>query len=192
MRSMMRSLPILLLALLIAACTSGTQVGRPDIGTLYTPALLQWLGAGRDVRVDVIGNPTSAPTSAWEQAVTDRLNATGWLPSARFTTNPGMNSRGNFHLAVAFDVPPTATAADACGRAIEPGRLASQGGRSILLMALCNGAREVNSVRAWTDAITQPDAPQLDPTLYGMLIAVLPRGSPPLVNQANHEPIFLP
>ena len=150
---------------------------------------MPWIGAGRDVKVVVIGNPTQVAPAAWERTVTDALNGPGWVPDANFTTAPGDSARGNFHIVVVFNGPAT-TIGQACAGDVDPATLLPGDDAGTILLVLCNETRAVSSVRAWTAPILAPGTPQLRSALAGMLRAALPRYDPGV--QGNVGSILFP
>lgn len=175
--------------LALAACTDGATVSRVDVRDLYSPGLVQWAAAGRDLPLRVTGNPTRVAPAAWEASVAEALNATGWLPQTTITPDPDETAQGNFHLAVVFNAPAALDDGSVCRGDVAPEALLPVDGRTTIAMAFCNDDRPVSSARAVTASILAPGAPQLQAALGQLVRQVMPRQDPGF---PDHADVVLP
>lgn len=181
----------LIAVLLLASCTgqSGVSVSRIDIGSLYGPGLVQWVGGGRDLPVEVTGNPTELAKAEWDRTVSDALNASGWLSRTHLTSEPDGSQRGNFHVAVMFDAPTDIDDRSLCLGAVDPELLVPVDGRSHIAMAFCNEDTAVSSAHAQTAAIVASNAPQIQAAMSQLLRQVFPPRNPNFPDRADF-PLF--
>ncbi len=179
----------------LAACTSGSNTGgvvttHVDYYSLYKPSLFYWVASGRDVPVVILGNPTQSPPDIWEQSVTRALNASTWVSAGNFTTTPNDSARGNFYFAFVFNAAPAMLDRTVCRGQIDTAQLAPADGRTPILGAFCNNDKPVTTARVTVNAITTPDAPQLQPAMDQLLIKMLPRQDPNRPDRVG-DPFFL-
>jgi hypothetical protein len=177
--------------LLLAGCAgqSGVSVSRIDIRPLYGPGLVQWVGAGRDLPVQVTGNPTQLSQQDWSRTVSEALNASGWLSQTHMTSEPDGSQRGNFHVAVMFNAPVDIDDTSLCLGAADPETLVPVEGRSRIAMAFCNEGKPVSSAQAQTAAILSGDAPQMRAAMTQLLRQVFPPRNPNFPDRADF-PLF--
>jgi len=167
----------------LAACSAGAGTGGivttyTDYDTLYKPSLYYYVADGRDVAVNVFGNPTPAPSEAWNLAVTDAMNRSSWVSTGQFTTTPDGSERGNFHFGLVFGATSTMSGKTACTGDVDLGALGPVDGHTAIVGAFCNNTRVVTTARVTVNAIGSPDAPQLQPAMDQMLVKLLPRQDP--------------
>jgi hypothetical protein len=179
----------------LAACSAGAGTGGivttyTDYDTLYQPSLYYYAADGRDVQVNVFGNPTPVPSEAWNLTVTDAMNRSSWVSTGHFTTTPDGSERGNFHFGLVFGATSTMSGKTACTGDVDLGALGPVDGRTAIVGAFCNNTRVVTTARVTVNAISSPDAPQLQPAMDQMLVKLLPRQDPNRPDRLS-TPFFL-
>ncbi|MBE9553733.1 MAG: hypothetical protein IMF05_09760, partial [Proteobacteria bacterium] len=80
---------LLAAALAVAACAAGgVRLTQQEIAPSYSPGEFAYAGAGRDMRVVVVGNPFGGDRAVFERAVTDAMQGRHWGQRTNFTTTP--------------------------------------------------------------------------------------------------------
>ena len=139
---MRRALPILLGSVLAARGLSsgGVTVRNVQHAPLYSPELVRYVGADRDVPPRVVSPGGAGEAGRRTGTVEAALAGIGWLPLDRATATPDGSERGNFHIAVAIDAPVRLDADDAGAGAVGPDDLGPSDGASHVLLAFCDEA----------------------------------------------------
>ena len=101
--------------MLVAGCaTGGVSLTQQDISASYSPGEFAYAGAGRDLRVVVVGNPFGGGRAAFESAVTGAMQGRHWGQAVNFTTMPGANARTSYRVVLLFGPPATLNAMRLC------------------------------------------------------------------------------
>lgn len=182
------------LILALASCapggTGGVVATNTTVYPLYTPALYQWVAAGRDVPVEIIGRPSTVPPDVWDTAVTDAMNASAWVTAGNFTTTPDETARGNFDFVLVFGATSTMWAKPACAGNIDVEALGPVDGRLAILGAFCNNDRTITTSRVTVNEFTTADSPVLHAAIDQLLTRMLPKREPDRTDRRGGPIIF--
>lgn len=165
----------------LGACSAShisTTVRNTEHYPLYSPEIVRWAVAGRDLPLDLILQVAPEHQESWQLAAGAALSQVSSLQAGRVTAWPDDSQRGNFHLAVVVNAPLGLTARHACSRRVDPAHLVPQNGETHLLFAFCNEQRPVSTARAVVAAISASDDPQFISGLRGAATQALPRERP--------------
>lgn len=156
----MRGANVILVSLLAAACTPGGAIlTHQYINPLYGAGQFAYAGAGRDLRVDVVGNPFDGDPAAFGRAVTDAMQGRHFGPATHFTTTPGGDARSAYRVVMLFDPPLSLNPMRLCDD--PPSTLPTQAGQGRLFVfaAFCRGSKALTSVKGGIAGAAGPDDP---------------------------------
>lgn len=144
----------------ITACAAGNvRLTQQEIAPSYSPGEFTYAGAGRDMRVVVVGNPFGGERAEFERAVTDAMQGRHWGQRTNFTTMPGPGARDRYRVVLLFDPPRSLNAARLCHD--DPATLPSEaaGDGIVLFAAFCRGKRSRTEIKGYASGATGPDDP---------------------------------
>ncbi len=146
--------------LMLAACAPGNvRLSHLHIDGVYSASEFAYAGAGRDLRVDVAGNPFGGDRAAFERAVTDAMQGRHWGPLANFTTTPGPDAREAYRVVMLFEPPRSFNGARLCDIAPSELRSESDQGSLSLFGAFCRGDKTMTRVMGRISGAAGPDDP---------------------------------
>lgn len=150
---MVRSLMGVALALVLAACASGTTltyVGYEITGLLDQ---FRYAGGGRDFKVAILGNPTKAPKADFDAAVVAAMQGGNGGPTTHFTTHPGADAREGYRTVLAFSGAPAPNSRTLCQGRPDIAPVAS---RLYLIAAFCARDRALVHLMISLPAVDDP------------------------------------
>lgn len=149
-------LPILV-ALMVGGCASNVRLTQQEISPVYTSSEFSYAGSGRDLRVDIVGNPFGGDQQAFDRTVTGYMKGSHWGPSTHFTTTPNDTARQTYRVVMLFDPPATFPGIRLCR--VKPEDLPTQAdGKSIILFsAFCRGDKSLTEIKGHIDSASGPD-----------------------------------
>jgi hypothetical protein len=139
---------LLAAAFAVAACAAGgVRLTQQEIAPSYSPGEFAYAGAGRDMRVVVVGNPFGGDRAVFERAVTDAMQGRHWGQRTNFTTTPGASAHVRYRVVLLFDPPRSLSGARLCRE--DPSALPSEStGKGIVLFAaFCRGKRTRTEIK---------------------------------------------
>lgn len=144
----------------IAACAAGgVRLTQQEITPTYSPGEFAYVGAGRDLRVVVVGNPFGADRAAFETAVTGAMQGRHWGQRTNFTTTPGPSARARYRVVLLFNPPRSLNGARLChdDPSILPSQTTADG--IVLFAAFCRGKRSRTEIKGYVSGAAGPDDP---------------------------------
>lgn len=150
------------LAALFAAAScapGGVRLSLQEISTAYNPGEFAYAGAGRDLRVVVVGNPFGGDQAAFDKAVTDAMQGQHWGQRTNFTSTPGPDARETYRVVLLFDPPIDFNGSHLCRRSATALPTQSSGGEIALFGAFCRGKRSLTEIKGQIDGAAGPDDP---------------------------------
>jgi len=156
----MKAAGVLLATLTIAACAPGNvRLTHQYVNPMYGAGQFAYAGAGRDLRVDVAGNPFGGDAQAFGHAVTDAMQGQHFGPATNFTTSPDQAARSAYRVVMLFDPPRSFNPMQLCdGTASALPTQAGQDGVSVF-GAFCRGNYSLSSAKGRVAAAAGPDDP---------------------------------
>ena len=169
----LRLASVLSLAVLAACVSDGVTTTHVWYDSVYSPSQFSYGAGGRDLRVVIRGNPTSAAQEAFEQAVVAAMQGKNWGPRTNFTTQPSESARKNYRVVMVFGGDRFAGGYVLCA---DPDGvdLASADGRVRLQAAFCLGTRPLTELQVATDSVTSPADPRLERMVAAAVIELFP------------------
>lgn len=158
----MRVRTLFLLAMLgPAACApGGPTLTHQYVDSLYGAGQFAYAGAGRDLRVEVVGNPFGGDTAAFGRSVTDAMQGRHFGPATNFTTTPGTDARSAYRVVMLFDPALSLNPMRLCGD--PPSALPRQPGQNgiFVFSTFCRGKKSLTSIKGGIEDATGPDDPE--------------------------------
>ena len=187
---------VLLLSVLmvLSACASldnGVVVRNVQHQPFYSPDIVHWAGAGRDIRLVMTVPGKTGDAQPLSEATTSAVASMPWLPFRRVTDAPDGSERDNFHLAIVLDAPETMAGKDACAGTVEPSNLAPVSGQSHILFAFCNDARIISTAHSVVPAVSSPSDPNFARAVTAAVTEAIPLRDPNRVGNGR-EPFLAP
>ena len=146
------------LALLTACSTGGVRLTHQETDSAYDSGERAYAGAGRDLLVEIYGNPFDGDTAAFSGAVTDAMQGRNWGQRMNFTTTPGPEARLTYKVVLLFDPPVTLLAQRLCSETAEVLAGKPTRGEGInVLAAFCRGDKALTEIKGYTDSAAGPD-----------------------------------
>lgn len=146
--------------LAVAACApGGVRLTQQEVSPSYSPGDFAYAGAGRDMRVVVVGNPFGGDRAGFEKAVTDAMQGQHWGQRTNFTTTPGPRARDRYRVVMLFNPPRSLSGTRLCRE--DPSTLPreSAGDGIVLFAAFCRGKRSRTQIKGYVSGATGPDDP---------------------------------
>ncbi len=132
----------------LAACaTGGVSLSHQEVDTAYSPGEFAYAGAGRDLRVDVVGNPFGGDRAAFAAAVTDAMQGRHWGQRTNFTTTPGETARPKYRVLMLFDPPVSLNAMRLCPEQPSALPTVAAGDEVVLFAAFCRDGKSLTSIK---------------------------------------------
>lgn len=153
---------LLLLAAMagLAACAGGgVRLTQQEAAPTYSPGEFAYAGAGRDLRVVVLGNPFGGDPAAFARAVTDAMQGRHWGQRANFTTEPGPSARQRYRVVMLFDPGPGLNRYSLCDEPAESLPRDAAGEGVTLFAAFCRGKRLRSSIKGYVGAASGTSDP---------------------------------
>lgn len=144
----------------IAACAAGgVRLTQQEIAPTYSPGEFAYAGAGRDLRVVVVGNPFGGDRAAFERAVAVAMQGQHWGQRTNFTTMPGPSARDRYRVILLFNPPRSLSGTRLCRE--DPSKLATESaGEGITLFAaFCRRKRSRTEIKGYISGAAGPDDP---------------------------------
>lgn len=170
---MLRTGLILLLMLGLAACDS--RYRRNYISPLYDAPRVGYAIGGRDLRVDVLGNPFGEPRDDFVRGVTAAMQGHAPGRYVNFTVTPGETARSLYRVVVAFNTAMPVVVSDLCG---PPPETVPAARPLEVRMAFCEGGRALSTARGTLEAVESSASPEFRALIGGMTRSLLPRDNP--------------
>lgn len=150
----------LAMLLTTAACASGNvRLTHQYVNPMYGAGQFAYAGAGRDLRVDVAGNPFGGDAQTFGRAVTEAMQNRHFGPATNFTTSPGADARSAYRVVMLFDPPRSFNPMELCdGSASALPTQTDQDGVSVF-GAFCRGNYSLSSVKGRIGAADGADDP---------------------------------
>lgn len=148
--------------LMLAACAPGNvSLSHVHVDGVYGAGEFSYAGAGRDLRVDVAGNPFGGDQAAFGRKVTDSMQGRHWGPRTNFTTTPGPDARDAYRVVMLFEPPGSLNGAGLCE--IAPSALPTEPGQDGLSLfgAFCRGEKVMTRIKGRVSGAAGPDDPVL-------------------------------
>ncbi|MSO76811.1 MAG: hypothetical protein EXQ87_07850 [Alphaproteobacteria bacterium] len=165
-----------LFGVVLAGCAAtGGDLTHSERYPAYTGSVMRYAAGGRDLVVDIRGNPTAAPEAEFGGAVLRAMQAT-YGGDTRFTATPDNRARLNFRVILLFGAP-----ADSNGRALcagDPVGAAPPGNRLRLQAAFCQRHTVLSEVVGEASAIAGSADPALTRLVERVTLALLPTERP--------------
>src|SRR5258708_3497555 len=188
---------MLVLALLLAACTAGSS-GSKSLSsgsiywtyydTSYTPIQdIAMAGGSGQLLTQVLGNPFNVDQEQFDKAVTDAMYGAHFGPATHFTTTPNGSFKRKFYVRLAFDgaginsictSPPSA-----------PERNAKATGSVTLDAAFCQEGEPLSYLEGGGSGYSGPNDPRFIDIMHELTFNLFPptnptpRPGPPLTHQ---------
>lgn len=144
----------------VAACAAGNvRLTQQEIAPSYSPGEFAYAGAGRDMRVVIVGNPFGGDTAAFEKAVTGAMQGQHWGQRTNFTTTPGASAQTRYRVVLLFDPPRALSGGRLCREAPSALPSESAGEGIVLFAAFCRGKRTRTEIKGRISSATGPDDP---------------------------------
>jgi hypothetical protein len=177
-------------ALAVTACTAGgVRLTQQEIAPTYSPGEFAYAGAGRDLRVVVVGNPFGGNRADFERAVTDAMRGQHWGQRTNFTTVPGPSARDRYRVVLLFDPPRSLNGARLCHD--DPSTLPSQPTADgiVLFAAFCRGKRSRTEIKGYISSASG----QADPVFRSLVGQVTNGLFPPDrgIDRESGEPLWI-
>lgn len=184
------SLSLFAAALAVTACAAGgVRLTQQEIAPNYSPGEFAYAGAGRDMRVVVVGNPFGGDGAGFEKAVTDAMQGRHWGQRTNFTTTPGPNARDRYRVVLLFNPPRSLNGSRLChdAPATLPTESASEG--ITLFAAFCRGKRSRTEIKGYISGASGPDDPAFRALLGQVTNGLFPpdRG----IDRERGEPVWI-
>ncbi|MHC4984223.1 MAG: hypothetical protein ACYTF6_13785 [Planctomycetota bacterium] len=146
--------------LAVAACAAGgVRLTQQEISPTYSPGEFAYAGAGRDMRVVVIGNPFRDDRASFERAVTDAMQGQHWGQRTNFTTTPGPGASKRYRVVMLFNPPRSLGGARLCREDSSKLPTESAGEGITLFAAFCRRKRTRTEIKGYITGVAGPDDP---------------------------------
>jgi len=154
----MRSQPILLaLTVLVAACASPTvKLTQQEISPVYQAGEFAYAGAGRDLRVMVVGNPFGGPSDEFDRTVTDLMQGNHWGQRTNFTTTPGESARESYHVVMLVNPPQTFPGIKLCRTDPKDLPTGARDSGVVLFAAFCRRNESLTEIKGFAESASGP------------------------------------
>ena len=172
---MARMKPALIaLALLLAACTSGTKGGSPGLfantGSVYwtyydasyTPISdVSIAGGSGQLLTQILGNPFNVDQEQFDKGVTDAMYGAHFGPRTHFTTEPTGSFKRIFYVRLGFGGPNPLSINTICSvPPAPPERASSSTDKVTLAAAFCQSGEPLSYLEAGGSGYTGPNDPR--------------------------------
>lgn len=163
---MRTTLLVMAVLFLASACSMDVRLTQQEVSPSYKAGEFAYAGAGRDMRVVVVGNPFGGDQATFGGVVTDRMQGNHWGPRTHFTTTPNETARSSYRVVMLFDPPRTLVGMRLCR--VEGSSLPTvrTGDEIILFAAFCRGNESMTEIKGRIAGATGPEDP-----VFGDLIA---------------------
>ena len=158
---------------LLTTCSTGVvRLTHQEIDSAYDPGEKAYAGAGRDLLVEIYGNPFDSDTAAFSGAVTDAMQGRNWGQRMNFTTTPGPDARLTYKVVLLFDPPVTLLAQRLCSETTEELADRPTRGEGInVLAAFCRSDKSLTEIKGYIKS-----APSQDDTAFRELVGQVTQG----------------
>ncbi len=154
--------PIVVMALFLASCTSGGTFGYRDQFGSQIDSAFNYGAGGRDFSTVVVGNPFGGDAPAFGRSVASTLTARNTFQPINFTTEPGPSARLQYRLVLLFNserrVVGNALCADSAALSVAP----STSDKVTIHAAFCNGPVAMLDIEGSIRGVTGPDDPRFE------------------------------
>lgn len=168
-----RPLLVTLAVLMLAAC--GTSSYRNYISPVYTGSTFNYAAGGRDLKVEVYGNPSNLDQQSFAQAVVDAMQGHNPGQPTHLTLFPGPSARPLYRVVIAFDPARPVNVSDLCQGPVETAQTTA---KTQIRASLCQGGGALTSVRGEMPAGTTPDSPEFQSLMAAVARQLMPRENP--------------
>jgi len=148
-----------LFALTAACAAGGVRLTHQDVNTAYSPGEFAYAGAGRDLRVEIVGNPFGGDAAAFAAAVTDAMKGQHWGQPTNFTTTPGESARTDYRVMMLFNPPVNLNAMRLCREGASTLPTEATGDGIALFGAFCLGDKELTAIKGKVSSTSGPRDP---------------------------------
>ena len=146
------------LMFLTTCSAGGVRLTHQQTDMAYDSGEVAYAGAGRDLLVEIYGNPFDSDTAAFPKAVTDAMQGRNWGQRMNFTTTPGENARTLYKVVLLFNPPVTLLAQKLCSESAEA--LAARptpGGGINVLGAFCRSDKSLTEIKGYIETASGHD-----------------------------------
>ncbi|MDH3228607.1 MAG: hypothetical protein OEN55_02330 [Alphaproteobacteria bacterium] len=154
-----KTLAVAALMLVTGCATGGVSLTQQDISASYSPGEFAYAGAGRDLRVVVVGNPFGGGRAAFESAVTGAMQGRHWGQAVNFTTMPGANARTSYRVVLLFGPPATLNAMRLCREEESALPTIPAADEVVLFGAFCRGGGSLTTIKGRVPGAANPQDP---------------------------------
>lgn len=163
--------PVALLLILTACAVGGVRLTQQEISPVYRASEFAYAGAGRDLRVFVVGSPFGGDREAFEQAVTGYMQGNHWGQPTNFTTTPGESARNNYHVVMLFNPPKSFPGIQLCREAPADLPTEARAEGVVLFAAFCRRNESLTEIKGFIETAVG----HADPN-FGDLVAAVTNG----------------
>ena len=149
-----------------SACATDVRLTQQEISPSYKAGEFAYAGAGRDMRVIVVGDPFNADAAVFGKAVTDYMQGNHWGPRTNFTTTPGASARSSYRVVMLFDPPKTLVGMRLCREEATALPTARDSNEIVVFAAFCRGNESLTEIKGRIKGATGPEDP-----VFGDLVA---------------------
>ncbi len=154
--------PIVVMVLFLASCTSGGTFGWPDQIGSHIDSSFNYGAGGRDFSTVVVGNPFGGDATAFGRSVASTLTARNTFQPINFTNEPGPSARRQYRLVLLFNserrVVGNALCADSAALSVAP----STSEKVTIHAAFCNGPVAMRAIEGSIRGVIGPDDPRFE------------------------------
>ncbi len=157
----------------LTTCAPGNvRLTEQQTGSAYDSGEVAYAGAGRDLLVEIYGNPFDGDTGAFAGAVTDAMQGRNWGQRMNFTTTPGPDARTLYKVVLLFGPPIDLMALKLCSEPAEALAAKPTPGEGIsVLAAFCRSDKSLTEIKG-----TIESAPGHDDPAFAELVGQVTQG----------------
>jgi len=143
----------------LSACSGTGVIDYVRLEPGYRPQQFAYAAGGRDLRVDLQGNPFAMPKDEFDSAVTDAMQGAHFGQPTNFTTTPRDSAREGYRVRLLFNGPTASSGRIIC--AGEPAVVgpSPESGNVRLLAAFCNAEYPLSYLSAHVGGIRDAHDP---------------------------------
>lgn len=147
------------LLVFVAACAGGVSLSLHEIDNSYNPGEFAYAGAGRDLRVIVVGVPFEGDYPEFGKTVTDAMQGQHWGQRPNFTTTPGASARNSYRVVMLFNPPRDLNGMRLCDQPAATLPSLEPGDAVVLYGAFCREKKSLTEIKGRASGIGSPNDP---------------------------------